>query len=445
MSNQKIVLILAYDFPPYISVGAQRPYSWYNYLNEHGFYPIIITRQWANNYGNNLDYIAPGDSKKAIIKKTETGSIIQSPYKPNLSNRLLLKYGKNRFRVLRKLITAYFEVMQWFFICGPKKEVYKHAKSYLKQNKVDIIIASGEPFILFRYASLLSKKFKTKWIADYRDPWSQNKSRSSNSFLKKLNHYNEKKYVSTSSHITTVTEFFSYQIQNIIKSKKISIVPNGYDINSLKSLESVKQKSDSLNIGFVGTIYPWNPIEPFLRVISKLIDKGLSIKLNLYGINNTDEVKEIATSNFPKLLNHICFFEKIEYKIMMEKLAENNVLLLFNYYSFIGTKIYDYLAAQRLILLCFENDAIANKLKADHFILPDHNWNNKNLQANLLTETQSGIFINDISMLETVIEDLNNDLKQKGYVECIPKNIDKYSRQEQTKKLVNVINNVIGS
>mgnify|MGYP001445437583 FL=1 len=42
----KKVLILAYDFPPYNSIGAQRPYSWLKYFNEFGFQPIIVTRHW---------------------------------------------------------------------------------------------------------------------------------------------------------------------------------------------------------------------------------------------------------------------------------------------------------------------------------------------------------------------------------------------------------------
>lgn len=44
----KKVLILAYDFPPYVSVGGLRPYSWYKYFKEFGLYPIVVTRQWEN-------------------------------------------------------------------------------------------------------------------------------------------------------------------------------------------------------------------------------------------------------------------------------------------------------------------------------------------------------------------------------------------------------------
>ena len=32
--DMKKVIILAYDFPPYVSVGGLRPSSWYNYLKD---------------------------------------------------------------------------------------------------------------------------------------------------------------------------------------------------------------------------------------------------------------------------------------------------------------------------------------------------------------------------------------------------------------------------
>jgi hypothetical protein len=42
----KKVLILSYYFPPSGFVGGERTYSWYKYLNEIAYYPIVITRQW---------------------------------------------------------------------------------------------------------------------------------------------------------------------------------------------------------------------------------------------------------------------------------------------------------------------------------------------------------------------------------------------------------------
>ncbi len=91
----KKLLILAYDFPPYVSVGGLRSHSWYKYLNKFNVYPIVITRQWGNKFGNHLDYISAGysDSIDEVITKDRT--VIKTPFEPNMANRILLKYGEN--------------------------------------------------------------------------------------------------------------------------------------------------------------------------------------------------------------------------------------------------------------------------------------------------------------------------------------------------------------
>ncbi|MGC9331194.1 MAG: glycosyltransferase [Bacteroidales bacterium] len=270
----KKVLILAYDFPPYVSVGGLRPYAWYKYFHEFGLYPVVVTRQWGNQYGNHLDYIAPGESNKTIIEKSKTSTIIRTPYKPNLSNRLLLKYGEKRFRLLRKAITAYYEFMQFLFFVGPKAGLYRGAKQYLKQNGVDAIIATGEPFILFKYASALSKKFHIPWVADYRDPWTSYKTRSSTLFSRQWNAFFEKKYLANVHCITTVSDFCRHQIGHLIKNKPIHIIQNGYILPDKLKQDTTSSDTGSLSIAFAGSIYPWHPWKSVLQCLSQIITSG---------------------------------------------------------------------------------------------------------------------------------------------------------------------------
>ena len=48
-SDKTKVLILCNDFPPVNSIGADRPYSWYNYFREFNIYPVIITKNWISD------------------------------------------------------------------------------------------------------------------------------------------------------------------------------------------------------------------------------------------------------------------------------------------------------------------------------------------------------------------------------------------------------------
>ncbi|NLA25295.1 MAG: glycosyltransferase family 4 protein, partial [Bacteroidales bacterium] len=329
----KKLLILAYDFPPYVSVGGLRPYSWYRYLKEFGVEPTLVTRQWENKYGNELDYISPSASKETIIEETEYGTIIKAPFFPSLANRLLLKHGKKKYKFLRKALTAIDEIRQYLYILTPKKQVYYSAKKYLKNNKVDAIIATGEPFVMFFYAKKLSQKYNIPWIADYRDPWSQNKARRINKFLIRINTYFETKISNTANCITTVSVFLKKTIEENVFDKTFHIIPNGYNPELIDETAKKTQSSKKLTISFIGTIYKWHPWQSFLNVFTKLATNNHNIKIDFYGINNVDEVKSYIASLPEKVQNQIKIYPKLQNKELMQKNANANVFLLFNDYS----------------------------------------------------------------------------------------------------------------
>jgi len=236
------VLILAYDFPPYVSVGGLRPYHWYKEFQAYGIEPTVITRQWGNQYGSSLDFVAPGWSNEAVKEQDAYGTIIRCPYRPNLSNRLLLKHGPNKFRLLRKTISAWYEVMQFYVDTGPKLPIYLESYNYIKNNKVDIILATGEPFVLFHYAKKLGQHFNLPWVADYRDPWSPN-LRKSPWIYHLVQRSIERRTVNNAVGISTVSPFFARQIQSVGIFPEIAIIPNGFDHEAMELVEGTPQNS----------------------------------------------------------------------------------------------------------------------------------------------------------------------------------------------------------
>lgn len=438
----KKVLILAYDFPPYVSVGGLRPYSWYAYFHRFGVYPIVVTRQWSNKHGNVLDYVSPSETDSVVYEQNDKGLIIRTPYKPNLANRLFLKYGQNKYSLFRRSITALYEIFQWFFNVGPKSNLYDAANEYLKKNKVDVIIASGEPFILFSYASKLSSKHSLPWIADYRDPWSQNIN-FQRDFISFIYPILEKKLVSSAYSVVTVSDFFKRKIEKLINNKKFHIIENGYDSDAYGV--NVDNKNNELNIALSGAILKWHPIDVFLRVISELIeeDKNIKMVLNFYGINNESEIKYLIENKFKNLLNIVKIYPKISNAELAIELKKNDALLLFNYYSYMGTKIYDYLAAKRKILFCFSDDYEALRSKKNFYNMDDSDENeSKTPQIELINETDSGIILKDSTHLKIVIKNLLKEFKDIGHINCNSINTEKHSRVNQVKQLAEIINNI---
>lgn len=438
----KKLLILAYDFPPYVSVGGLRPYAWYKYLKEYGVYPVVVTRQWGNNYGNELDYIAPGESDETIVEETECGTIIRTPYKPNLANRLMLKYGNRKFSFLRKLISAWYELMQFPFFVGPKSGLYRGAKKYLKNNTVDAIIATGEPFVLFKYASTLSKKFNIPWIADYRDPWIQNKNRTK--FIGNYFKYIEQKYIANTELIITVEDFFKKQIKENV-CKQFYIIPNGFNPEAIQAVSNITQSNDCLRFAFVGTIYKWHPLESILQCFSHFAELEIkpNFELSFYGINNAAELKSIVTKKFPNLIKNINVYPRIDNTLLLKKLSSHNVMLLFNYYYFTGTKIYDYIGIKREILFCYSDDKESLSLKEKYYPIKDISGFSSHQQEEIINFTNSGIIVKDKSHLPQVLFELYDEFLKNGTIACNSINTEKYSRKEGARQLAEIVKNKI--
>lgn len=438
----KSLLILAYDFPPYVSVGGLRPFAWYKYLKEFGVEPVVVTRQWGNVYGNELDYIAPGSSRETIVEETECGTIIRTPYKPNLANRLMLKYGKNRFVLVRKAVTAFYEFAQYLFFVGPKSCVYRGAKNYLKNNKVDAIIATGEPFVLFKYASALSRKHNIPWIADYRDPWIQNKNRSQ--FMERWCASLERNYLHNAASVITVSDFCKFQICQNVAGKPFHIIPNGFNPDAINAVSGISQESDCLRFAFVGTIYKWHPLESVLHCFSLFADSATKPKfeLNFFGINNADELNSLLTGKFQNLIGKVHVVPRMDNGLLMQKLARHNIMLLFNYYSFTGTKIYDYLGLKRKILLCYSDDSEARQLKEMYYPTEEIAGLSTHLQEDLINATHSGVIVKDKNHLLSVLADLYDEFHKTGTIACNTVGEEKFSRRGGAKMLADVALNL---
>jgi hypothetical protein len=439
----KKVLILAYDFPPYVSVGGLRPYSWYSYFKDFGIYPVVVTRQWSNTHRNNLDYIAASDFDDTQIDESEFGTIVRAAFKPNLSNRLLLKYGDSKFRIIRKFITAFYELGQFPFLIGPKSSIYHAADDYLKVNKVDVIIASGGPFIMFKYASRLSQKYKVNWLADYRDPWSQDKNRKESTIIQKWDAFFERKYIKRAHSIITVSSFLQKLISKLFSEKPFHIITNGYDPMAVGAANGIEQGNSKMSIAFVGTIYKYHPLNSFLKVCNDFIAKNINadFRLSFYGLNSENEIWSIVKSAYPDLVPYICVVPKLPNEKLLQKLAADNAFLLFNHYSYMGTKIYDYLALKRLIILCYTDDAEANEIKRKYFRIEELDSESNSLQADLIKETNSGIIVKDSEHLSRVLQELYTEFKAKGHLACNSINIDQYSRKIQAQKLAEILIN----
>lgn len=422
----KKVLILAFDFPPYNSIGAQRPYSWYKYLHEFNWHPIVVTRHWDRAINSPIDYILDSINKETIEEKKDLGIVIRAPFYPNLRDKLLIKFGFDRFSIIRKVLTIFYKLGEFlFWPLDNRKTIYFAANSYLKDNKVDAIIATGEPFILFKYGYKLSEQHNIPLFLDYRDGWTTNTLRNESFIDRLLNQFLfsklEQKYAAISKHVFTAAPVYKSQLSTIINQGKISVLFNGYFEENFGHLKP--QKTEVFTISYAGLIYPFQPIETFLEGVELFLDRTkANIRLNFFGLNFYEEQVQ-RIEKFENLYKYFNITDRLPHSELPNHLIKSDLLLLLASpeEERLAAKIFEYIAYKRPVLL----------VKNDNGIL-----------ESILKQTNSGLFCNNANEVAKAIERSYQEWQQKGEVSCHSKNIEQYSRKEQTRRLAELLNKI---
>src|SRR5439155_8046521 len=99
------ILILCHDFPPLNTIGARRPFSWYNYFPKYGIHSVVITKSWEDASATIHEIAMQKRLTKTIIEEHGDRTLIKVAIHNSTSEKLLRRYGASRFTRLRKALT----------------------------------------------------------------------------------------------------------------------------------------------------------------------------------------------------------------------------------------------------------------------------------------------------------------------------------------------------
>lgn len=417
------ILIICNDFPPLNSIGAQRPYSWFRHLHKFNIQPVIITKNWQENQNN--------ENKIETEIHTE-GKIVRTLSKNTATDLMLERYGPSRFTIIRKFFTfIYKEFSFLFFLFDKHSNLYYEAEKILKSENFNFIITTGEPFILFKYGYLLSKKYKIKWIADFRDGWFFNhalaqKRDTAHKISKWIELQFEKKYIKQAIFIITVDTYLHEKIKNL-HNKNVEVIYNGIDeFVSFTDKELNGFSSNKILFTHTGTLTQGQRVEFFLEAIEQL-DKEkkinqLDIEIRFIGIKEfNDQFNRIM--NYGNIQKYLKTTLRVSRDAALKYNATSDFLLSFTEknYQAIYAKVYDYIAVKKPILVCPGDDGLLN---------------------NFISKTNAGIIINTLDEMKLfIIQAIEN--KKQNYTpsrkELNYEYLSNFTREMQCKKLAEII------
>lgn len=427
----KKVLVLCNDFPPLNSIGAQRPYSWYKYLPEHNIHVTVITKNWVGKSG--LPQHIQTHSGK-VTEQDDVRLVIRVPDAPSPVAKHTTRFGTNRLSVVRKFLVFLEQLFKWKWAWWDKnRNIYTEAQVVLTQQKFDVVITTGEPFILFKYGSLLKRRFNFKWIADYRDGWYHNhvSSKSTNplkKLIRKWEMVQEKHLLRWADLITGPDELLSETLGKF-HNKPYKTIFNGF-WNFFEPTTTVSEVGNHvLMLTHAGTLTPGQQAEFFLDVVQELHNERYitpnNIKLYFLGIDYFPEQRK-RLEKYVSLKSYIATTPRLPQDESRKLCYQSDFLLSFTEpdYKAIFAKTYDYLSVSRPIL-----------------VIPD----DRSILSKVVTDCHAGFIIHSKSELKQFIVDALKAKQNSGgkkQFEIDRSKASFYLRSEQAARLAAVIKEI---
>ena len=380
MENSKKVLIVTYYWPPAGGPGVQRWLKFAKYLPEFGWEPIIYTPE-NPSYPLMDETLIKDIPKDLKIVKTNIWEPYQIAEKFSKSNKKFkggqFDVGKNQSFVSKLSIF----IRGNFFIPDARKfwvkPSVKFLKKYLEQNQIETIVTTGPPHSLHLIGLGLKKELPhLKWIADFRDPWTEI------SYYKHLKltsgsdrkHRKLEKSVFENADLTLATSYTD--AENFRKNGANAFcVTNGFDKNvELLNREIVKTDIDNLPIlqindsakfilSYVGVLEQLRNPENLWNILKELCEKhqDFARDFELKFVGRVDD-KILNTIENSVLKNNIKNIGYLAHDVSVKEMENSDLLLITNFPNvsskgIIPGKLFEYLATGKQIISFGPKDA----------------------------------------------------------------------------------------
>ncbi len=334
--SMRKVLVITSTYP---TTGGSRTERFLKYLQEFGYRPVVLTTRGG------IEHLQQPNP----IKTYRAFSMKRTPF------RILSRYFK--LEDAKDYLEAFFFIPDLGITWVPDAII--KGLRILKDENIDLIFSTSPPESTHIIGSMLSRLSGKKWIADFRDLWTQKKIvayRPPTIFHHKIAKRLEQDFLLGADHVIAVTEEIKEIYLNSfpLDEKRITVITNGYDPEDSKSINlQAPLNTGRLNIGYMGTFdkrgFPWRE---FLIGLSQLINvkPGAKVHVNICGEPPSSHVLEFIRNQ--GLMSYITYWGKFSHSDAFGLTAKNDLLLLLLYDTDFSagtatSKLYNYLIMQK--------------------------------------------------------------------------------------------------
>jgi len=348
-SERKRVLIIASSFPPSAAVGAKRFAFLSRILQKR--YPELHVLTRKEKY-----MLAKDDSLSAGGFVHRTGMYPAYPIKKN--------------NIFKKIFNRLWE--DYLCLVEPHSgwilPTVVKGLQIIKDNKIDLIIATCPLCSSMVIGVLLSLMTKAKLILDYRDPWTNHNRTYCKIFGRRINEVFEKTSIRQASALVFCSRIMKDNLMDRLgKYTKATsyIVTNGF--HNKDTIRPLSLGTARKNMVYSGNFYGERRIKLVARPLFHLLNEGSIMKdsfcFHVFGKLNAEDKEEINKHGLQDIVKER---PRVPYEQITRYLKGADILFLpsgSDVSYAIPFKFFDYLSVKRPILaIAPENSAVAEMM-----------------------------------------------------------------------------------
>lgn len=349
------ILIISVFFPPLNSIASHRPYSWAKYWTLEGHDVTVLTIPKVE-CGSNLCLPNPGFK----VMEVEMPGIVSS-----------LKAGYREAQGQTKINPIKNFFMKGYHYLRHERGIFNACrmpdftdlwinpatKAIVKEGKWDLVVSTSGPYAVHFIANQMKKRgLAKKWIADFRDLWTDNHAFPGVFPFNLVEGFVEKKILQNADRLTIVSPVWADNLAIRHPLKKIDVIENGFDPDDLLALPEKKffPADGKFRLVHTGKIYPGKQaLELLFEALERFRDRK-DIEVIFVGLDLEYIDKLIKKHHLEEIVKSTGLVPRQDCLAMQR---DADALLFFPWNDPTGTgiglmsgKIYEYLFSQTPIL-----------------------------------------------------------------------------------------------
>ncbi len=363
----------------------QRWLKFVKYLHQLGWEPIVYTPENPSFSIQDASLLKDISPSVEVIKFP-----IWEPY--DAFYRFSKLFGKKNIKQSDFVTTGNKSVFQmistWirgnFFIPDARIFWVNPSVSFLteiiRSNQIDKIITTGPPHSIHLIGLRLKKKNPLlKWVADFRDPWSEwdlLDTLSLTSVARTIHEKQERSVLRTADRVITIAPYHVNRLE-MISGRKVDLITNGFDQDDFNNIP--RTRTDKFTIRHVGIVDELRDPRPVMEAIKELCQSKPELvnKIRIEFIGSVNSTFREFVERDIVLSKITRFVTQMPHSQLLLAYGQTDLQLLVLAYTAIAPgnlpgKFFEYLASGNPILAVgpIEGDAaqVLRKTKAGEII-----------------------------------------------------------------------------